>query len=114
MDALSSLPSTEIQTTPVQQEKTVSKLAGETRCLTSPVTTKRIHDFSRLTTPQPAVITSASIRITPEVDHINVENGESMWVAIEVTGGVVKTGRPVSTSAEFGYDLDVAIVIDNS
>jgi len=54
-------------------------------------------------------ITTAKIRVIPEVESISVEDSKTIWVAVEVGGHV-----DVTDGTDGGHGMDAVIVVDDS
>ena len=69
---------------------------------------------SRLCSRPPNVaVPSVQLNVIPEVDKLSVGDGQTLFVAVEITGDVGVIDQPCDTAPQ-AKALDVAIVIDSS
>lgn len=69
--------------------------------------------YRELCKPEETAIMSAELRLTPEYDEANSDNGNSMLVAIDIEGQINNTNSDHGVGSQH-TGLDVAVIIDNS
>ncbi|KAH0566467.1 hypothetical protein GP486_000137 [Trichoglossum hirsutum] len=67
-----------------------------------------------LATPQIAPLLQASLVVTPELESIDTEGGQSFWVAIEVAGEVAVPSFNCGVPAPIKKGLNIVLLVDLS
>lgn len=71
-----------------------------------------MHISRPLVEPEDPIILSAGLKILPEIETIEDDGGQSIWVAVEISGDFKMPVRMNDYSEQI--NLKVAVVVDNS